>query len=169
MMVTYGYVMEHFMAWYSASSNELFAFVNRWTGPYAWIWYMQLFCNVLTPQIFWFPRARRSEAVLFIASILINVGMWAERFVIIAVSLHRDFLTSSWAMYYPTWVDWGLLIGSICTFGLLFALFLRFLPAIPVFEVKELRRELEHHGPGGHLQSPGDATGAHIEDQEEAS
>jgi len=144
MMVSYGYAMEHFMAWYSGSQYEAFAFVNRWTGPYAWVWYMQLFCNVVTPQIFWFPWARRNEFVLFVASIFINVGMWAERFIIIAVSLHRDFIPSSWAMYYPTWVDWGLFLGSIATFGVLFLLFLRFLPAIPIFEVKELRRELEH-------------------------
>ena len=95
MMVSYGYAMEHFMAWYSGSAYEAFAFWNRWTGPYAGIWYMQLFCNVVTPQIFWFKWARRNEFVLFVASIFINVGMWAERFIIIAVSLSRDFITSS--------------------------------------------------------------------------
>jgi len=156
LMVTYGYVMEHFMAWYSGSGYEAFAFLNRWTGPYAPVWYMQLSCNVLAPQIFWFPWARRNEVVLFVVAILVNVGMWAERFTIIAVSLHRDFLPSSWAMYAPTWVDWGLLLGSIATFGVLFLLFLRFLPAIPVFEVKELRRELEHGGPTSHAE-PGAA------------
>jgi Ni/Fe-hydrogenase subunit HybB-like protein len=155
LMVTYGYVMEHFIAWYSGSSAEAFAFLNRWEGDYRLIWFAQLFCNVLAPQIFWFPWARRNEVVLFVVSILINVGMWAERFVIIAVSLTRDFVPSSWANYYPTWVDWGLLLGSIATFGTLFLLFLRFLPAIPIFEVKELRRELEHHGPGVHHEGPG--------------
>jgi molybdopterin-containing oxidoreductase family membrane subunit len=155
LMVSYGYAMEHFIAWYSGSTYEAFAFLNRWVGPYRPIWYMQLFCNVVAPQIFWFPWARRNEVVLFVVSILINVGMWAERFMIIAVSLHRDFVPSSWAMYYPTWVDWGLLLGSICTFSVLFLLFLRFLPAIPIFEVKELRRELEHHGPGVHHEGPG--------------
>ncbi|HEY6003318.1 MAG TPA: NrfD/PsrC family molybdoenzyme membrane anchor subunit [Anaeromyxobacter sp.] len=154
LMVSYGYVMEHFIAWYSGNPAEQFAFLNRWNGDYKWIWFMQLFCNVLTPQIFWFRWARRSEVVLFVASILINIGMWAERFVIIAVSLTRDFVPSSWANYYPTWVDWGLLLGSICMFGLLFSLFLRFLPAIPIFEVKELKRELEHHGPGVRHQGP---------------
>jgi molybdopterin-containing oxidoreductase family membrane subunit len=107
-----------------------------------------LFCNVVAPQVFWFPAMRRNEVVLFIVSILVNVGMWAERFTIIAVSLHRDFLPSSWGMYYPTWVDMGLYFGSISIFLLLFVLFLRFLPAIPLFEVKELRRELELRGPG---------------------
>jgi molybdopterin-containing oxidoreductase family membrane subunit len=169
LMVTYGYVMEHFIAWYSGNDLEAFAFLNRWEGHYRAIWFMQLFCNVVAPQIFWFPWARRNEVVLFVVSILINVGMWAERFMIIAVSLTRDFVPSSWANYAPTWVDWGLLFGSIATFGTLFLLFLRFLPAIPVFEVKELRRELEHHGPGGHFQAPADATGAHVEEPEEAS
>jgi Ni/Fe-hydrogenase subunit HybB-like protein len=168
LMVTYGYVMEHFMAWYSGSHGEQFAFLNRWFGHYRLIWWMQILCNVVIPQIFWFPWARRNEVVLFVVSILINVGMWAERFVIIAVSLTRDFVPSSWANYSPTWVDWGLLLGSIATFGTLFLLFLRFLPAIPIFEVKELRRELEHHGPGVHIQSPADAPGAHIEEPEEA-
>jgi Ni/Fe-hydrogenase subunit HybB-like protein len=150
LMVSYGYVMEHFIAWYSASEYEGFAFWNRWTGDYRGIWFMQLFCNVVTPQILWFPWARRNPVVLFIVSILVNVGMWAERFVIIAVSLTRDFIPGSWANYSPTWVDYGLLFGSIATFGVLFMLFLRFIPAIPISEVKELRRELEHGGPGTH-------------------
>jgi molybdopterin-containing oxidoreductase family membrane subunit len=143
-MVAYGYIMENFIAWYSGNQTESFAFLNRWTGHYAWIFFIQITCNVLVPQIFWFRWARRSEVVLFVGSILINVGMWTERFVIIAVSLTRDFIPSSWANYAPTWVDWGLLFGSICTFATLFLLFLRFLPAIPLFEVKELRRELDH-------------------------
>jgi molybdopterin-containing oxidoreductase family membrane subunit len=154
-MVAYGYAMEHFIAWYSGNHYEAFAFVNRWVGPYSPVWYMQLFCNVVVPQLFWFPSLRRNLGVLFVASILINVGMWAERFMIVAVSLHRDFVPSSWAMYVPTWVDWGLLFGSISMFGFLFLLFLRFLPAIPISEVKELRRELEHEaahagGTGSH-------------------
>jgi molybdopterin-containing oxidoreductase family membrane subunit len=143
-MVAYGYVMENFIAWYSGNEGEAFAFLNRWEGHYRAIFFVQILCNVLVPQIFWFRWARRSEVVLFVGSILINVGMWAERFMIIAVSLTRDFIPSSWANYAPTWVDWGLLFGSICTFASLFLLFLRFLPAIPIFEVKELRRELDH-------------------------
>ena len=151
LMVSYGYVMEHFMAWYSGSGYEAYAFLNRWVGDYRLIWFVQLFCNVVAPQVFWFRWARRSEVMLFAVAILINVGMWAERFVIIAVSLTRDFIPSAWANYAPTWADWGLLFGSIAMFGTLFLLFLRFLPAIPIFEVKELRRELDHaHGGGGH-------------------
>ncbi len=144
LMVAYGYLMENFIAWYSGNPFEMFAFLNRARGHYSWIWFLQITCNVLVPQIFWFRWARRSEIVLFAASILINVGMWVERFVIIAISLMRDFVPSSWSNYAPTWVDWGLLFGSMCMFATLFLLFLRFLPAIPVFEVKELRRELVH-------------------------
>jgi Ni/Fe-hydrogenase subunit HybB-like protein len=155
LMVSYGYVMEHFMAWYSGSGYEAYAFLNRWVGDYRAIWFVQLFCNVLVPQVFWFRWARRSEVVLFVASILINVGMWAERFVIIAVSLTRDFIPSSWGNYTPTWADWGLFLGSMAVFGSLFLLFLRFLPAIPIFEVKELRRQLEHQGPAVHPHGEG--------------
>ncbi len=150
-MVAYGYLMEHFFAWYGGDPFEAFAFLNRWVGPYRWFWYLQVFCNVLVPQLMWFPSLRRSPAVLFVVSILVNVGMWLERFMIVAVSLTRDFLPSSWAMFRPTWVDWGLLLGTICTFGALFLLSLRFIPSIPISEVKELRRELDHEA----------ATGAH--------
>ncbi len=154
LMVSYGYVMEHFMAWYGGDPAEAFAFVNRWTGPYRHLWYLQLFCNVVTPQILWFPRMRRNLVVMFVVSLLVNLGMWLERFMIVVVSLSRDFLPSSWAMFRPTWVDWGLLFGSMATFGVLFLLFLRFLPVIPIAEVKELRREFDHEdrlvagGPG---------------------
>ena len=144
LMVSYGYAMEWFIAWYSGNPTEWFAFTNRMFGPYRLIFAAQMFCNVVAPQILWIPRARTNILVLFLVSILVNVGMWAERFVIIAVSLTRDFVPSSWASYSPTWVDWGLLFGSMATFGVLFMLFLRFIPAIPISEVKELRKELEH-------------------------
>jgi molybdopterin-containing oxidoreductase family membrane subunit len=144
LMVSYGYAMEWFIAWYSGNPNEWFAFYNRATGPFRLIYAVQIFCNVVAPQVLWSARARTNVLVLFLLSILVNVGMWAERFVIIAVSLTRDFIPSSWADYSPTWVDWGLLFGSMCTFGVLFLLFLRFMPAIPISEVKELRKELQH-------------------------
>jgi molybdopterin-containing oxidoreductase family membrane subunit len=144
LMVAYGYTMEWFIAWYSGNPAEWYAFYNRLVGPYALVYAMQVFCNVVAPQVLWIPAARRNVFVLFLVAILVNIGMWAERFVIIAVTLTRDFIPSSWANYSPTWVDWGLLFGSMCTFGVLFLLFLRFLPAIPISEVKELRRELEH-------------------------
>jgi Ni/Fe-hydrogenase subunit HybB-like protein len=164
MMVAYGYVMEWFIAWYSGSEFEWFAFANRVTGHYNLVYAMQIFCNVVAPQVFWFESMRRNQAVLFVVAILVNVGMWAERFVIIAVTLTRDFVPGSWANYTPTWVDWGLLFGSMATFGVLFMLFLRFIPAIPISEVKELRKELEHaddHAAAGH------AAGAHAEKEKQ--
>jgi Ni/Fe-hydrogenase subunit HybB-like protein len=144
LMVSYGYAMEWFIAWYSGNPLEWFAFVNRAVGHYKLVYAMQIFCNVVAPQAFWFPSLRRNLLVLFLVSVLINFGMWGERFVIIAVTLTRDFIPGSWANYTPTWVDWGLLLGSISTFGVLFMLFLRFIPAIPISEVKELKKDLEH-------------------------
>jgi molybdopterin-containing oxidoreductase family membrane subunit len=157
MMVSYGYLMEHFHAWYGGNQLESFAFFStRMRGPYAPVYWLMIFCNVVTPHVFWWKKARRSLWTLWIASILVNVGMWTERFIIIVTSLHRDFLPSSWAMYYPTWVDWSIYGGTICFFGLLFLLFLRFVPSVSASEVKELRRELDHEA---HAQ--GHAAGAH--------
>ena len=102
LMVSYGYLMEHFIAWYSANPNEAFVFINRATGPYAGVYWLMLACNVLTPNIFWFKKARTSIPIMWVASILVNIGMWCERFIIIVTSLHRDFLPSSWGMYSPT-------------------------------------------------------------------
>ena len=145
LMVTYGYVMEHFIAWYSGNPYEEHVFfVTRQRGLYAPVYWLQMFCNVLVPQIMWWPKARRNAILVWIASILINVGMWTERFNIIVTSLHQDFLPSSWAAYAPTIVDWSILTGTIGFFGMLFLLFLRFVPSVAASEVKELRRELEH-------------------------
>ncbi|HVP69092.1 MAG TPA: NrfD/PsrC family molybdoenzyme membrane anchor subunit [Anaeromyxobacteraceae bacterium] len=152
LIVAYGYGMENFMAWYSGSTYEAFLFFKtRTTGPYAPIYWTMLFCNVLVPQTFWFKRMRTNLAWLWIASILVNVGMWSERFVIIVISLHRDFLPSSWGIYAPTWVDWSIYVGTISFFSLLFLLFLRFVPSVAVAEVKELNHELSHEAQaGGH-------------------
>src|SRR5690606_39148954 len=95
-------------------------------------------CNVISPQLFWFKRIRTSIPISWVLSIVVNIGMWFERFVIIVTSLHRDYIPSSWAMFYPTWVDVGIFIGSIGVFFTLFLLFLRFLPAIAIAEVKML-------------------------------
>jgi molybdopterin-containing oxidoreductase family membrane subunit len=154
MMVSYGYLMEHFVAWYSGNPYEMFVFLNRATGPYKWVYFAMIFCNVLVPQTFWWKKARTSIAWMFVASLLINVGMWTERFIIIVTSLHRDYLPSSWGMYLPTWVDWSIFLGTLSFFSLLFLLFLRFVPAVALAEVKELRHELAHQaahaGKGGH-------------------
>jgi molybdopterin-containing oxidoreductase family membrane subunit len=107
-----------------------------------------MFCNVVVPQMFWTKWARRNIGALWVGAVLINVGMWFERFNIIVTSLHQDFIPSNWAMYYPTWVDLTLLTGTICFFGTLFLLFLKFLPAVAVSEVKELNHELHTSHPG---------------------
>jgi molybdopterin-containing oxidoreductase family membrane subunit len=135
-MVTYSYVVEYFMAWYSANPYEWFTYVNRTFGPYAWACWIMLGCNVLVPQVFWFKKARVSVPVLFVASILINVGMWFERFVIIVTSLHRDFLPSSWSYYRPTFWDVSTFLGSFGLFFTLFLLFVRFVPQVAIAEVK---------------------------------
>ncbi len=108
-----------------------------------------LFCNCVVSQLFWSRRMRRNLKVLLIASLLINLGMWLERFEIVVVSLSRDFLPSSWHTFLPSWVDLGLFVGTLGFFGFLFLLFLRFVPFIPVSEMKELRNELAHAGGGG--------------------
>jgi molybdopterin-containing oxidoreductase family membrane subunit len=155
MMVAYGYACEHFIAWYSGNPYETFVFFNtRAKGPYAPVYWLMMTCNVIVPQLLWFTKARQSVWILWVVSVLVNVGMWCERFVIIVTSLHRDFLPSSWAMYVPTAVDWSIFVGTIGFFGTLFLLFLRFVPPIAASEVKELRRELEHEAHGAHPPTP---------------
>jgi molybdopterin-containing oxidoreductase family membrane subunit len=128
--------MEFFMAWYSGNKYEGFAFVNRAFGPYAWAYWIMVSCNVISPQIFWFKRFRRSIPVMFVVSIFVNIGMWFERFVITVTSLNRDFLPSSWNYFSPTIIDWATLIGSFGLFFTLFLLFCRFLPQVAIAEVK---------------------------------
>ncbi len=125
-----------FIAWYSGSVYEMYAFINRATGPFAWSYWIMVSCNVISPQILWFKKLRRSPIVLFIMSIFVNIGMWFERFVIIVTSLHRDFLPSSWAHYYPTWVEILTLVGSFGIFFFLFFCFIRLLPGVAFGEVK---------------------------------
>jgi molybdopterin-containing oxidoreductase family membrane subunit len=137
-IVTYGYLVENFQDWYSGNPAEIFGIKNRFFGPYKFFWWFQLFCNCLVPQIFWTRWARRSLLTMWIASILINIGMWLERFNIIIIGLHRDFLPSSWKMYAPTWVDLSIFAGTLGFFGAAFLLFLRFVPSVAAFEVKEL-------------------------------
>jgi Ni/Fe-hydrogenase subunit HybB-like protein len=146
-MVGYGYGMEFFMAWYSGNPFEQFVFLNRALGPYAWAYWTMISCNVIFPQLFWFKKLRRSVPVMFVIGVLVNVGMWFERFVIIVTSLHRDFLPSSWGMYTPTLYDVGILIGS---FGLFFTLILVFIRTLPVVSISEVKATVEgaqpHHG-----------------------
>ncbi len=138
MMVGYAYMIELFIAWYSGSEAEQFAFRNRITGDYWWAYWIMFTCNVVVPQIFWFKKIRRCIPVMFVASLLINVGMWFERFVIVVTSLHHDFLPSSWQYYTPTRYDLGITIGSFGFFFVFFLLFCRLLPTICMFEVKSI-------------------------------
>lgn len=138
MMVGYAYAMEFFIAWYGGNRYEQFAFINRAAGPYAWAYWIMVSCNVLSPQIFWFKKARTSIPIMMVVAILVNIGMWFERFVITVSSLSRDFMPSSWGYFKPTLVDIGMLVGSFGLFFTLFLLFLRFLPMIAIAEVKSV-------------------------------
>ena len=135
-MVGYAYLIEFFIAWYGGNPYEQFAFINRGLGPYAWAYWIMVSCNVLVPQIFWFKRARTTPWIMFLAAILVNVGMWFERFVIAVTSLSRDFLPSSWGEFTPTPIDLLMLVGSFGLFFTLFLLFVRYLPMVAMAEVK---------------------------------
>ena len=137
-IVAYSYAIEVFMAWYSGNIYEEFAAANRAMGPYAWAFWLMVFCNVAAPQLFWFKKWRTTPGLMIIVAILVNVGMWFERFVIIVASLNRDFLPSSWFIYIPTWVDLSMLAGSFALFFTLFLLFCRYLPMVAVHEVKQV-------------------------------
>jgi molybdopterin-containing oxidoreductase family membrane subunit len=147
-MVGYAYVMEVFTAWYSGALYEQFTLVNRALGWYAWAYWIMVTCNVIVPQVFWFRRARQSIPLMFVVSLLVNLGMWFERFVIIVTSLAQDFLPSSWGYYRPTWVDLLTLAGSFGLFMTLFLLFCRFLPIIAIAEVKAVMPAARTHGHG---------------------
>jgi Ni/Fe-hydrogenase subunit HybB-like protein len=150
MIVAYGYANEAFFAWYSANPYEGFMMFNRMTGPYAALYWSLIAINAVMIQLFWFRRVRDNIALLFILSLFVNVGMWLERFIIIVTSLHRDFLPSSWDMYAPTRWDFAMFTGTIGLFLSLFFLFIRFLPAIAMFEMRtlvpEAKLQTEHHG-----------------------
>jgi len=149
-MVGYGYAMEFFVAWYSGNQFEQFVFLNRALGPYAWAYWTMVSCNVILPQLFWFRRIRRSIGTMFVIAVLVNVGMWFERFVIVVTSLHRDFLPSSWGMYIPTFYDYGILLGS---FGLFFTLILLFVRVLPVVSMSEVKAVLPGAQPTHHSHS----------------
>ncbi|MCB9867631.1 MAG: polysulfide reductase NrfD [Phycisphaerales bacterium] len=146
LVVAYGYMTEHFMGWYSGDVYETFVAHNRMFGPYAWSWWLIMACNVVTPQLLWFKRVRTSAVTLFVLSLIIQLGMWTERFMIVVTSLHRDFVPSQWDMYYPTIWDYATLFGTIGFFFWCFLLFIRFLPAISIAEVRELVHEKKHEG-----------------------
>jgi len=143
-MVGLAYATEFFTAFYSGNRYEQFAFMNRATGPLAWGYWTMVACNVLVPQLLWFPRIRRTLPVVFLISLLVNVGMWFERFIIIVSSLERDFLPSSWASYSPTSIEIATLIGSFGLFFTCFLLFCRFVPVIAIAEIKGVLHPVRH-------------------------
>ena len=141
LFVFYGYVMEVFFAWYSANPNEAYMMYNRATGPYAPYYWLLLICNGLVPQLLWSPRLRASVPLLFVISLVVSLGMWLERYIIVVTTLHRDFLPSSWGMYSGTIWDWATFVGTIGLFLSLLFLFIRVLPMISIFEMRELVHE----------------------------
>ncbi len=145
-IVGYAYLMELFIAWYGANPFERAAFWNRIVGgPYVWAYICMMTCNVISPQIFWFPSMRRNLIVVFIVCMFVNAGMWFERFVIIVTSIVQDFLPSAWHMYHPSWVEIWTFIGTFGIFLSLFLLFIRFLPMIAMSEVKLVSPEADPH------------------------
>jgi Ni/Fe-hydrogenase subunit HybB-like protein len=141
LIVAYGYATEAFIAWYSGDTYEGFVPMNRAFGPYAVVYWSLILCNIVIPQALWFRRVRRNVPVLFLLSLVINVGMWLERFVIVVTSLHRDFLPSAWGNYAPTFWDWSTFIGTLGLFVALLFLFLRFLPMISIAEMRTILPE----------------------------
>ena len=137
-IVGVAYLTELFISWYSGVPAEQYAFLNRATGPYWWAYWIMMTCNVVSPQLFWFRKIRTSITAAFILSLVVNVGMWFERFVIIVTSLHRDFLPSSWAMFYPTFYDVGMYLFSLGFFFTAFLLFAKFFPVVNMAEVKSI-------------------------------
>ena len=164
MMVGLAYSTEFFIAWYSGNTYEAFTFLNRAFGPYAWAYWTMVTCNVVVPQIFWSRKLRNNVVVLWIASVLINVGMWFERFVIVVSSLSRDYLPTSWGYYRPTAIDVLTFVGSFGLFFTLFLLFVRFLPIIGMAEVKGVmpQAHLDRPGHRGHGDYHGDIAGVEV-------
>jgi Ni/Fe-hydrogenase subunit HybB-like protein len=145
-IVSYAYIMEFFIAWYSGNQYERFSFYNRIFGPYWWYWWVgMLFCNMLSPQLFWFKWCRYNIFIVYFVCMCVNAGMWFERFIIIVGGLHRDFLPSSWGLFHPSWVDIWTFVGTFGIFLSLFLLFIRFLPMIAMSEVKIVLPEADAH------------------------
>jgi molybdopterin-containing oxidoreductase family membrane subunit len=138
MIVVYGYAAEIFFAWYSKNPFEIYMVLNRMEGPYRYVWFALILCNAVAIQALWWTKVRTSIVGLMIVSMFVNVGMWLERFIIVITSLHRDFMPSSWDMYYPTRWDWAIFIGSLGLFLTLMLVFIRVLPSISIFEIRML-------------------------------
>ena len=154
MMVGFAYGMEFFIAWYGGTEYEWYAFIgnraNPATAPYWWAYWTMILCNVVSPQVFWFRVMRQSPIVIWIVALFVTIGMWFERFVIIVTSLHRAFLPGEWHMFWPTWIDIGIFVGSIGIFLTLFLLFVKFLPVFAMAELKAVMPQADPHGHDDH-------------------
>ena len=150
LIVAYGYIMEAFFGFYAANQYERFMIINRTTGPYWPFYWTLVLCNIVTPQSLWIRKVRTTPILLFMVAMVVNVGMWLERFVIVVTSLHRDFLPSSWGMYWPTRWDWMTFFGTIGLFVMLFFLFIRVLPMISIFEMRGLVPDAKVKGGEAH-------------------
>ncbi|PCJ26826.1 MAG: hydrogenase [Flavobacteriales bacterium] len=137
-IVGIAYITELFISYYSGVEYESYAFINRLSGPYWWAYGIMMTCNVISPHLFWSKKLRTNLAFTFVMSIVVNIGMWFERFVIIVTSVHRDYLPSSWSMFYPTWVDIGVFIGTLGIFSVFYLLFLKYFPVLALNEVKSI-------------------------------
>jgi molybdopterin-containing oxidoreductase family membrane subunit len=149
-MVGYAYGVEFWTAWYSGNPYEKFTFLNRALGPYSWAYWTMVSCNVISPQLFWSKRIRTSIPAMFAISIVVNIGMWFERFVIIVTSLHRDYLPSSWGYFKPSLIDVTTFVGTFGLFFTLFLLFIRFLPMVAISEVKGVLPAADPHAEEAH-------------------
>jgi len=158
-IVGVAYLTELFVSWYSGVEYEQYAFINRATGPYWWAYWSMMTCNVISPQLMWIRRLRRSLLFTFVISIVVNIGMWFERYVIIVTSIHRDYLPSSWSMHFPSHIDLGVYVGTIGLFFVFFLLFARFFPVLALNEVKTILKSSgesyknapdTHHGHDSH-------------------
>jgi Ni/Fe-hydrogenase subunit HybB-like protein len=168
LIVVYSYFVEGFIAWYSGNPYESFMFLNRLTGPYAPLYFLLLICNGVPPFLLWYRRIRLNVWALFLLSLVINVGMWLERFIIIVTSLHRSFIPAEWGMFYPTIWDVTTYIGTLGLFLALMFLFIRFVPTISIFEMRELISNTSGDGAGGGA-AHGPATGGDGVAQQPAS
>jgi Ni/Fe-hydrogenase subunit HybB-like protein len=146
LIVAYGYMMETFSAFYSGDMYDKYTLVNRMTGPYAPAYWSLILCNIAIPQLLWSRRVRANVPLLFALSLIVNVGMWLERFVIVVTSLHRDFMPSAWGMYAPTRWDWATYVGTIGLFITLLFLFIRYLPMISISEMRTLLHQSGEEG-----------------------
>jgi molybdopterin-containing oxidoreductase family membrane subunit len=145
LMVVYGYANEVFFAWYSGNKYERFMMLSRMTGPYAFQYWMLIVCNGIIPQLLWIKRVRLNPAILWCITIVVNIGMWLERYIIVVTSLHRDFLPSAWDEYAGTRWDWMLYLGTIGFFCFAMCIFIRWIPIISIFEIKEIAHKRDSH------------------------